>query len=200
MKISYIGGLNCGKRAVGLAVKRLSEQYPEAKVRGFTWSETQRMPDIFEQQARDSDIRVAQSVGALALASLPGKSNSENYVYGGPLPVARRKLLGRAVLKTVSMVARPNRYGRIRDVYTYLASSACELITHPIANLRPLVTGALSHFDSRQAFGIDTQLIYGSDDEFYSSELGSDEDVTILDGMHHDSIMFGRIENITHPT
>lgn len=164
----YIGGFGNGRGNAERVASALEPYYDE--IDEFTFSEAISNPDKVRRAVHGVDA-LTHSAGMLTLADT---NPSRIEAFGAPLPTTKLRLIGRTGLKTVRMHTPGIGIRSPRDVLavgSYGASSAAELVAHPVLNLGHL--GDISRFDAVEAAiaarqsDIPTSLNYTEGDEYF---------------------------------
>lgn len=168
----YVGGFVNGRslaEGVGYALERT---YDEVDV--FTFAEGISYPDVIKSAAKGVDV-YTHSAGMLAII---GTQPEAIHAFNAPIPSGRLRLLGKTLTKTAHMHL-PGRSihetADIKRVATFNASVAGEVLTHPVANLRPFLNSTISKFNAvkiaqyAQWAGIETNLAITMHDDYFSS-------------------------------
>ncbi len=189
MKIVYTGGFASGKKAVGLAVSQLKNAHGvDTEVEGYTYSSAIRNPLEYKDSLSGADKVVTHSIGYMALYA-SGVDVMDVYAVAPPLPTSRKRLFGRTILKTVGMLRSAKTYG-VKNVLTYLTSSAFEIARHPVSVLKPFFNGNISRFDSSSIGRSDT-FIYSQTDDYYRDRLNAlSADAIVGQFGCHDQMLF----------
>jgi hypothetical protein len=172
-RVVYRGGFGNGQMMADRVGDALGSFFEGVEV--FTDTSATRNASDFRKAAKNATL-ITHSKGYTGVRdAMP----EEIIAFSPSLPSTRLKLFGGALIKGVRMLSKePTQSVRLKDILKYNASSAGELIAHPLGNFWPLISGEISNTDSLQFAmeatdnGVHTHLMYFEDDEMYQPQLG----------------------------
>ena len=140
----FIGGFGNGETLSEGVADALCDYFSDVEHMTFSQAMSERNKALLRRTAYDATV-FTHSAGAMALGGLSPK---EVHAFNGPLPTSRAHLAYAALKKTVNMLL--DRTAEPHQVMWNLSSSTAELVAHPIRNLRPLINGDISCYNTLQ--------------------------------------------------
>lgn len=141
-RVLYVGGFGNGPETAAEVGCALELYYDEVDV--MTFSQAMGAPRTVELAARSAQV-VTHSAGRLALHEAGAKPDYI-HAFNAPCPSTRAQLLGRTVQKSMRMMTSVRSKQQLTLAMQFTKNSAVELAKHPIANMQPFWSKAISEF------------------------------------------------------
>lgn len=205
-RVLYVGGFGNSIETACEVGYALEKFYEDVEVMSF--SQAMTAPRNVELSARGSDA-MTHSAGRLALYKAGAKPDYI-HAFNAPCPATRMQLLGRTAQKSLRMMTSVQSKEQLHVAAEFTKQSLLELARHPVANLRPFTSGAISTFDSAYtarlgvAAGIPESFIV-TDKDIYFAHDDFERQLMARNGVHvvelpgqHDQLPLYPYQTLNH--